>query len=204
VTAAGLAPPGGWIETEPVRLEPLARGGAPLLRLLSWTAHRFRQQETPRLFALMGRHRRLFWPWLWFASRLMPYGELDPVVRETLILRTAWICRSRYEWGQHVEIGRRAGVTAELLARIARGPESCADPDERALLAACDELVVDHCVGAETWSALSRRFDERALIEIALVVGHYQMLAGFLNSAGLPLEESAARRLEELECPDAK
>jgi alkylhydroperoxidase family enzyme len=197
VTASELTPPGGWIETGRVRIEPV---GSPSVRFFSWAARRVRNEETPRLFALLGRHRRLFWPWLWFASRLMPNGRLDPRVREILILRTAWNCRSRYEWGQHVEIGRRAGVTAELLARIAVGPDACADADERALLRACDELVEQHCLSEPTWSALASRFDEPALIEIAMVVGHYQMLAGFLNSTGLPLETAAAQRLEEIEC----
>jgi len=97
MTAAELVPAGGWIAPSPARLAPPARGGDPLLRLAAWTAARVRRRETPQLFALLGRHRRLFWPWLWFASRLMPNGRLDARVREILILRTAWNCRSRYE-----------------------------------------------------------------------------------------------------------
>jgi hypothetical protein len=35
---------------------------------------------------------------------------------------------------------------------------------------------------------LGEKHDARALIEITLLVGHYEMLAGLLNSVGLRLE----------------
>src|SRR5262245_8389695 len=42
-----------------------------------------------------------------------PTGEtstLPPRDRELLILRTAWLCRAAYEWGQHVVFGRDCGL----------------------------------------------------------------------------------------------
>ena len=57
--------------------------------------------------------RRLFRPFLAFNLRLMPRGRLDRRDSEALILRTAWLCGSRYEWIQHRALARRAGLTPE-------------------------------------------------------------------------------------------
>lgn len=59
----------------------------------------------------MRANPRLFWPWLLLASRPMPYGKLPAALRETVILRMAWRCRSRDERGQHEEIALRCGVS---------------------------------------------------------------------------------------------
>src|SRR5262245_45635631 len=61
------------------------------------------------IFATLVRHPGLFRRWLPFGGKLLA-GKLPARERELLILRTGWLCRSEYEWGQHVVIGRGAGV----------------------------------------------------------------------------------------------
>ena len=61
----------------------------------------------PHIFTTLGRHRRLFRPWLRFAGRLMPGGELPRQDSELLILRVAANCGCDYEWRHHERIGRR-------------------------------------------------------------------------------------------------
>ena len=145
--------------------------------------------QVPNVFLTLQRSPRLFWPWLLFASRLMPYGTLDARARERVILRVAWNCRSRYEWGQHVVIGRRCGLTDRDIRRIARVDPPSGVGEEETLLAACDEIHTDRCISDATWAALRTRYSEEAMIELCLLIGHYEMLAGFLNSAGTELEE---------------
>ena len=41
-----------------------------------------------------------------------------------MILRVAWLCRSEYEWGQHIEIGRTAGLSDDEMRRIAADPSA--------------------------------------------------------------------------------
>ena len=172
-----LQPDAGWFESSNRLPAPTSSGRKPLFRALSGVARLMGRSEVPDVIALLGRHPRLFWPWLAFASRMMPYGTLPPVTREKLILRTAWHCRSRYEWGQHVEI-----------VAVARGPAGWADDRDAAALDACEELCREKRISDSTWQALSQRFSEGQLVELTLLVGHYEMLAGFLNSAGLGLE----------------
>ena len=48
---------------------------------------------------------------------------------------------------------------------------------ERAILAAVDELHECGDLGDDTWAALSRHLDPPLLIELIMLVGHYEMLA---------------------------
>jgi len=192
-----LVPSGGWADEGAPRDD--WAGSAPpngTVRILRGLSRRFGREEVPEVFTALARSPALFWPWLVFASRLMPYGRLSPVDRETVILRTAWRCRSRYEWAQHVSVGLSVGMRDDDIVGIARGPATGADARVGALLAMCDELVDDRRVSDATWSALARRYDPPRLVELVILAGHYQMLAGFLNTLRLPLEPQVTGALE--------
>jgi 4-carboxymuconolactone decarboxylase len=151
--------------------------------MLGRLSRRLGRQEVPDVISVLHINPRLFWAWLFFASRLMPYGRLPAKLREKIILRTAWNCRSRYEWGQHVDIGLSVGVTDEEIIKITKGPAAFAGHDDQAVIQACDEMCAEQCISDSTWKTLSERYDKKRLIEIMLLIGHYVMIAGFLNSA---------------------
>jgi len=192
-----LQPEGGWAGPPRARLNapaPAARG--ILFRTASLFSRFLGRPEVPDVITVLHLHPRLFWAWLFFASRLMPYGKLPPALREKIILRTAWNCRSRYEWGQHVDIALRAGVSDEEIVRISAGPQACTDRHEQAVLQACDEVCRDTLVSDNSWQLLAEKYPEHLLIEILMLIGHYQMIAGFLNSAGLALEAPTEETLQ--------
>ena len=58
-----------------------------------------------------------------------------------------------------------------------------------ALLRAADELHARSKIADDTWASLAETHDERALLEIAMLVGHYHMVAFALNSAGVQLDD---------------
>ncbi|HEX6591198.1 MAG TPA: carboxymuconolactone decarboxylase family protein, partial [Moraxellaceae bacterium] len=129
-----LQPEDGWMQPARPRLPvppPQARG--LLFRGMSLFSGVLGRSEMPDILTVINLNPRLFWAWLFFASRLMPYGRLPGTVREKIILRTGWNCRSRYEWGQHVDIGLMEGVSDAEILQVARGPEAFSDPVERAL-----------------------------------------------------------------------
>ncbi len=193
---AGLRPAAGWVgAAQRIPTPPPARRGLPF-RGMSLVARGFGRSEIPDIFSVFHIHARLFWAWLFFASRLMPGGRLPAREREKLILRTAWLTRSLYEWGQHVDIGLRVGLADADILRVAQGPRACTDDNERLLLQACDELVAGRHIADATWARLAQAYDEKLLIEIVVLVGHYVMVAGFLNSAGLQLEPTIADKLQ--------
>lgn len=135
------------------------------------------------------RHPAIFERWTPLCEGLLN-GRLPDRDRELLVLRTAWNCRSEYEWGQHVVVGRKVGLTDEEIGRVRRGPGAAGwDAADSLLLRTADELHADCKVSDETWSDLSRRYDEQQLIEMAMLVGHYTMVAMALNTLGVPRDD---------------
>jgi 4-carboxymuconolactone decarboxylase len=140
------------------------------------------------IFTTLVRHPGLFRRWLPFGGKLLS-GKLAARDRELLILRTGWRCRSEYEWGQHVLIGREAGLSDEEIRRIQDGPDASGwSARDVTLLRAADELHEDACISDATWAALADQYDERQLIEVPMVVGHYHLVAFTLNSLGVQRE----------------
>lgn len=179
--------PGRARRSERPRVRPGGRDALGVVNTLvcAVAARRF-DVPVPNVFATLGRHRRLFRAWLRFAARLMPYGTLVRADAELVILRVAFDCGSDYEWYQHVRLARRAGLTDEQIERVGAGPDAPGWTDhQRALLRAADEFTADRTIGAATWTALSGTYEETQLIELCLLIGHYEMLAGTLNALGV-------------------
>lgn len=141
------------------------------------------------IFSTLARHPKLFKRWSDFGGTLLYGGVLPPRERELLILRTGYLCRAPYEWGQHVTIGLAAGLTEEEVARVAAGPDAAGwSDDEAVLLRAADELHADSRIGDATWAALAARLDDQQLIEVCMVVGQYHLVSFVLNSLGVEPE----------------
>ena len=150
---------------------------------IAWLAGRATGGAPPNVFTTLGRHRRLFRRWLWFAGALMPGGRLPRAETELVILRVAHNTGCDYEWGHHERMGRRAGLSDEEIARVREGPDAAGWSERRALLlGAADELHGEGRIGDELWGRLSGMLDEVRLIELCMLVGHYEMLAMTLNS----------------------
>lgn len=142
------------------------------------------------IFPTLARHEELFRAWLPFGGFLLGRGVLPARERELLILRTGFNCSSDYEWGQHVRIAERIGIEREDIMRVADGPNAAGwSPADAALLRAADELHAQSKISDGTWAELAESYDERGLLEIAMLVGHYHMVAFALNSAGVELDE---------------
>ena len=142
------------------------------------------------IFPTFARNPELFRVWLPLGGYLLAGGKLPGRDRELLILRTAVLCESSYEWGQHVRISLDGGIERETIDRVLEG----ADADgwiahEAALLRAADELHEGSRVSDATWKTLAETYDEAQLIEATIVVGHYHMVAFALNSFGVELDE---------------
>lgn len=141
------------------------------------------------IFPTLARHPELFRAWLPFGGFLLLSSELPARDREILTLRTAFNCRSDYEWGQHVPIAVTAGVTEDEIARVETGPDVPAwAPFDAALLRAADELHADSCISEATWEVLRSAYNDRQLIEVCMLVGQYHLVAYALNSLGVQRE----------------
>jgi alkylhydroperoxidase family enzyme len=141
------------------------------------------------IFTTLVRAPEVFRQWLRFGGALLG-GRLPARDRELLILRTAVNCTAPYEWGQHTRIGSAAGLSDEEIRRVAEGPGAAGWGDaDRSLLAAADELHATCTLGDERFGELAARYDTGQMIELAMVVGHYHLVAMALNTLGVPLDE---------------
>jgi AhpD family alkylhydroperoxidase len=168
----------------------IAPGTRRELGLPIWVFSRLAGRATrtapPAIFTTLGRGRGLFWGWLHFAGRLMPGGKLPRRETELVILRVASLRGCDYEFDHHVRLGARAGVTAADVERVRAG--SSAEGwrgQEQLLMRVTEELLATRGLADDTWAELRAAYDERTVIELLLLVGHYDMLATTLMTLRL-------------------
>lgn len=161
--------PGGW------------RDVGVMMSTIAWISGFVTGTDRPNLFVTLGRNRRLARGWLHFAGTLMPGGRLPRRETELVILRVAHRRGCDYELDHHLHLGRRAGLTARDIDAVMWDGPTVGGPDrsarETAILAMVDELLEHHDVSDGTWAAAASHLDQRALIEVVMLVGHYDMLA---------------------------
>jgi alkylhydroperoxidase family enzyme len=145
------------------------------------------------IFRTLAAHPKLLKQWLVFGNYILNKSTLPPRERELLILRIGWLCRAEYEWGQHVVIGKRAGLTDEEIDRIKEGPEAAGWSEfDATLLRAVDELRAQAFISDPVWSALSARYDAQQLLDLVFTVGQYNLVSMALNTLGVRLDEGIA------------
>jgi alkylhydroperoxidase family enzyme len=141
------------------------------------------------IFRTLAHHPELMRRWLVFGNHILGKSTLPPRERELLILRVGWLCRAGYEWGQHVVIGKRTGLTDEEIARVPVGPDAPGwEPFDAVLLRAADELCGDAFLSDATWQALGERYDTKQLMDVVFTVGQYNLVSMALNTLGVQLD----------------
>jgi AhpD family alkylhydroperoxidase len=159
--------------------------------LFSLAAGRVTRTGPPNVFTTLGRNRRLLRRWLIFAGALMPRGRLPRADTELVILRVAHLCGCEYEWSHHESLGRRAGLSAEEVERVRQGPDAPGwTARQELILRAAGEMHSDRRVSDATWEGLRPLLSDADLIELCMLVGHYEMVAMTLNSLGVEPERA--------------
>lgn len=164
-----------------------------LMRTLLWLARRRVDPDPKRridlnVFTTLGHEPGIFYPWLIFASRLMPYGKLDRMDTERIILRVGFRTGSLYEWVQHVRIGQAAGLSREEIDSLLLEDSPQWSERTRTLMRATDMLIARQVLDDSRWQAIRACLGERGCVEFCMLVGQYTMLAMMLNTLGVQIE----------------
>lgn len=195
-----LSPPGGWRTANAIRIPPVSRDKAGVIsKIILVGIEKYGKLDATNLWLLMNHNTRLKRGLIYYVSKLMPFGKIKRIDTELVILRVAWNCRARYEWGQHVELGLQVGLTVDDINCIASDSyEGRWSIKQVALLKACDEFHKHKLVGEETWGQLTAYFNHNLMLELLFLIGFYEGLAGVLNSVGLPLDDAMESKLSKL------
>jgi alkylhydroperoxidase family enzyme len=158
------------------------------------------------IFRTLAHAQTAFRPFLRFGGAVLGRMELDPVVRELAILAVAKEAEARYEWIQHVEIGKAVGVTDEQIGALAQAGSCAAEgADERIRAAANGEGPFDSAhqaaielaacvvrgprISDELWQCVRAQFSDREVVELLIAIGDYLMLARVMTVLEVDLDE---------------
>jgi alkylhydroperoxidase family enzyme len=123
---------------------------------------------------------------------LLRRGELQPRLRELVIMRIGWRTGSVYEWGQHWAVASRLGVSPSDLIAVRDWPRhNLFSAQERAALEATDDYLQRGFVPPSTWEMLRGHFGEGLLFELLVVISTWTMMSSVLRSLEVPLEDGA-------------
>lgn len=139
-------------------------------------------------FGVLAHHPELFKRQLDMGIFLFTGSTISAPERELAVLRTAWLAGAPYEWGEHVDIGRKLGFTPEFTDRVRIGPSAGGwTRHQEAILSAVDELFANKMIADATWAVLAESWSEAQLIELPCIVGQYLGVAMLQNSLRMPL-----------------
>jgi alkylhydroperoxidase family enzyme len=171
----------------PLKLEQLGKEASETALALRKAATGVASSEVTEFTATALKHPALYQRHVELAVQLYQ-GALHPRDRELAILRVGWLSQAPYEWGQHVPIGKKVGLTAEEIERVTQGSDAAGWNDhDRTILRAVEELIHGAMITDATWAGLSRILDEPQLIEFPILIGQYLGIAYLQNSLRMRL-----------------
>jgi len=120
---------------------------------------------------------------------------LEPRLRETVILRVAYLSNSAYELHHHIPLGRAAGLSDAELDAIARGNYPSLPPLLAAAARFTDEVVTRLSPSDETLDSLRKLASDQILVNIVLTIGCYMSIARLIAVTGIQPDTTALSHL---------
>lgn len=134
------------------------------------------------LYKVLASAPAMLGAWIQFAWTLRAECRTPRPLRELMILRTAQMQTSAYEWHQHRIMARAAGVPEAQVAELAMWPSSAVfDAKEKAALG-FTEAIVRGDVDDATHAGLAQHFDREECLELTVTAAFYCMVARVLSA----------------------
>ena len=124
-------------------------------------------------------------------------SSLPPRLSEFVIIITAREWTSQYEWNAHHGLAMRGGLSPDIATAVAEGrrPEGMA-ADEAAVYDFCMELHRNRSVSDLTYARALEQVGEQGIMDMIGLSGWYTLVSMVLNTARVPLRETATQQLE--------
>ena len=118
------------------------------------------------------------------------HTTLSKRVREVVILSVGAAWKSDYELYAHMAVGRSVGFSEEAVRTLAGGglPADLSESEQIAQRYTT-QLCREHRVSAELYAAAEAAFGKQGLVDMAVLIGIYQLVCTLLNGFEIPVPE---------------
>ena len=140
------------------------------------------------LFQSMGHVPRAMQAYMRYGTSLWNAGDLSTRERELAILAVSRTLRARYEWHQHVGLGREAGITAAEIDAIARD-DDCQFPGREQAIMRYASAVATGGVTDPLFEAAAEFTDTETVVGLTMLASHYLMTARILDALAVPIDD---------------
>ena len=140
------------------------------------------------LYRALGNHPELTAAWTEFANAIRHDSRTPRALRELMILRTAQIAHSEYEWAHHLRMARKAEVSEAKIAALADWRASKEfDAKERAAIALTEAIMACNVTDAVHAEA-KRHFSDAEFVELSLTASFYAMVSRMLDAMRVEMD----------------
>jgi alkylhydroperoxidase family enzyme len=116
-------------------------------------------------------------------------GNLEPKLRELVILRMATLRTSSYELMHHLPAAKMVGWNEMEISAITSAQPSGLDQKHSVMIQLVDECSQLGKVSDSTFENASKIFSTSEIAEATILAGLYDMLACFLETMGVELDQ---------------
>jgi AhpD family alkylhydroperoxidase len=147
------------------------------------------------VFRALANAPTLLRPWMRLGHRILAETELDPRLREMVILYVGTLQNCRYEVAQHEPIALSLGARDTEVAAVLRGDLSGLGADDRTVLELVAAAVREASAEEAEVAAVRDILGDRGLVELMMTVASYMGLAALLNVLDVDVDEEARLQL---------
>jgi alkylhydroperoxidase family enzyme len=116
-------------------------------------------------------------------------GNLEPKLRELIILRMATLRGSSYELMHHLPAAKTAGLSEMEISAITSDQLSALDEKQSVMIQLVDDCSQLGKVSDPTFEEAAKLFSVAQIAEATLLAGLYEMLACFLKTMSVELDQ---------------
>lgn len=140
------------------------------------------------IFEMMAHAETVLKPLMKLGGTFLGKLQLDPLLRELVILHAVNIEGGEYEWVQHVPVVLALSGTQAQIDALRAGDDqaACFNDGQKAALRLTREVVANVRASEATLAAARPYLSEREIVELILVAGFYIMLARLTETLDIP------------------
>jgi len=173
------------------RVPLLDESNDPPTQALIDTLKKGRRGNLLGIYKALLHNPKLAGTWFQHLNAVRWETTLSGRLREILIIRVGWRLNSAYIMKQHIpRLAEPEGLGAADCERLLKEDVGEAFSDaERAAIQAADELTIRARLSDGAASVLKVFYDDRAVVEIMVLIGTYNMHARFIAGLDIELEK---------------